>query len=219
VRKATPRKRPAPLGGVEFEYIAGNRVVDFHNTVAWPPRGKSNERLNRPADLVRWGAESGIITSDEARRLRAYCIRNGSRSRAELAATHRLRDVVHDLLSALVDRHAPSNASIDQLNEHLKKLRSTQRIEWGHGELHWTTVAGKGTNVIVNRITLRAAELVTSDDLQRLRRCGNPRCGWLFLDTTRNGMRKWCSMAECGSRAKSKRYYERRKKLTSSSTH
>ncbi|MFD0480100.1 CGNR zinc finger domain-containing protein [Nonomuraea thailandensis] len=34
-----------------------------------------------------------------------------------------------------------------------------------------------------------------------------PSCGWLFLDTTRNGSRRWCSMAMCGSQVKSRRYY------------
>lgn len=214
MRKTRPRYRPPPFGGVEFEYIAGNPVLDFHNTVAWPPKGKSNDRLRRPADLVRWGTESGIVTSDEARKLRSYCIRNGSRSRAELAETLRLRELVHDLFSDFVEGRAPAEAAIGKLNQHLKRLRSRQRIEWRNGELRWSPVAGKGTITIMDRVALRAAELITSEDLQRLRTCANPECGWLFLDTTRNGIRKWCSMAECGGRAKSKRYYESRKKLT-----
>jgi predicted RNA-binding Zn ribbon-like protein len=120
---------------------------------------------------------------------------------------------MHQLFSDLVDGRVPADASIAALNQHLKRLRSRQRIEWRHGELRWSQVAGRGTTAITDRLALIAAELITSKDLQRLRRCANPQCGWLFLDTTRNGRRKWCSMTECGGRAKSKRYYESRKKL------
>ena len=207
------RYRPAPLGGPKFDFIAGHPVLDFHNTVAWPSRGKSNNRLPRPVDLVRWGADSGIVTSHEARRLHAYCIRNGSRSRSELAETLRLRDDIHHLFSVLARDSVPADASIAAINRHLKKSRSRQRIEWRDGELRWSPVVSRGTTMIMDRLALNAAELLTSKDLQRLRSCANPECGWLFLDTTRNGLRKWCSMAECGGRAKAKRYYESQKKL------
>ena len=55
-----------------------------------------------------------------------------------------------------------------------------------------------------------AADLLTSDRLARVRSCGDPRCGWLFLDTSRNRSRRWCDMADCGNRAKARRHYARR---------
>jgi predicted RNA-binding Zn ribbon-like protein len=56
------------------------------------------------------------------------------------------------------------------------------------------------------------ADLLTSPRLSRVGRCdGVGDCGWLFLDATKNHSRRWCSMAGCGSRAKMRRYYARRK--------
>jgi predicted RNA-binding Zn ribbon-like protein len=49
--------------------------------------------------------------------------------------------------------------------------------------------------------------LLTQGQLDRLGEC--PSCGWLFLDTSKNRRRRWCSMATCGSRDKARRYYER----------
>jgi predicted RNA-binding Zn ribbon-like protein len=40
----------------------------------------------------------------------------------------------------------------------------------------------------------------------RLRSC--PRCDWLFLDTSRGGKRRWCSMRTCGNREKVSRHRE-----------
>ncbi len=36
-------------------------------------------------------------------------------------------------------------------------------------------------------------------------------CGWLFLDTTKNRSRRWCSMAYCGNRVKALRFYHNKK--------
>ena len=54
-----------------------------------------------------------------------------------------------------------------------------------------------------------AAELLSGEDLDRVGRCADANCGWLFLDTSRNHSRRWCSMKDCGNRAKARRHYQR----------
>ncbi|MFD0576716.1 CGNR zinc finger domain-containing protein [Dactylosporangium darangshiense] len=39
----------------------------------------------------------------------------------------------------------------------------------------------------------------------RLRECADPACNALFLDASRPGSRRWCSMETCGNRAKKQR--------------
>ncbi|MCX4574992.1 CGNR zinc finger domain-containing protein [Streptomyces sp. NBC_01571] len=51
--------------------------------------------------------------------------------------------------------------------------------------------------------------LGTSPD--RIRHCAHETCVLHFLDTSRNGTRRWCSMAGCGNRAKASRHYARTK--------
>jgi predicted RNA-binding Zn ribbon-like protein len=48
------------------------------------------------------------------------------------------------------------------------------------------------------------------DRADRLRKCANPDCVLWFLDTTRSGTRRWCSMSACGNRLKARRHYRRR---------
>lgn len=43
----------------------------------------------------------------------------------------------------------------------------------------------------------------------RIRKCANPNCILWYLDTTRNGSRRWHSMETCGNRAKAKRFHDR----------
>ena len=35
-----------------------------------------------------------------------------------------------------------------------------------------------------------------------IRQCPGDHCGWFFLDSTKRGNRRWCSMSECGQEAK-----------------
>jgi len=71
-------------------------------------------------------------------------------------------------------------------------------------------IAGSGTAVIRHRLIPRAVELLTSGGFTRVGRC--PSCGWLFLDTSKNRSRCWCSMQMCGGVAKSHAYYRRRRR-------
>lgn len=43
----------------------------------------------------------------------------------------------------------------------------------------------------------------------RIRPCANSDCILHFFDTSKNGTRRWCSMAGCGNRAKAARHYDR----------
>ena len=54
-----------------------------------------------------------------------------------------------------------------------------------------------------------AANLLVSDQVSRVRMCASDSCDWLFLDLSRNQMRRWCDMKTCGNRVKARRYYER----------
>jgi predicted RNA-binding Zn ribbon-like protein len=46
--------------------------------------------------------------------------------------------------------------------------------------------------------------------LSRVRVCASETYGWLFIDTSKNRTRRWCSMSDCGNRAKVRRFRARR---------
>ena len=56
---------------------------------------------------------------------------------------------------------------------------------------------------------LLPAALRLAEDRDRLRRCGNPRCRWLFVDRSRKGNRIWCEAAVCGNRMRVGRHRRR----------
>ncbi len=66
-----------------------------------------------------------------------------------------------------------------------------------------------GDTLLRLRIVEAAVALLVSDAILRVKSC--PTCGWFFLDASKNGSRRWCSMDACGSVAKARRYYRRLK--------
>ncbi|XVS60918.1 CGNR zinc finger domain-containing protein [Actinosynnema sp. CA-299493] len=63
------------------------------------------------------------------------------------------------------------------------------------------------------RLAIAWSELVTTGESQRLKRCADDVCGWVFWDVSRNHSRRWCKMRVCGNRAKSRRYSARQREL------
>jgi predicted RNA-binding Zn ribbon-like protein len=62
----------------------------------------------------------------------------------------------------------------------------------------------------VGGIAAIAANCAASGSWRRLRICAAPDCRWVFYDTSRSGAGRWCSMATCGNRDKTRRYRDRR---------
>jgi predicted RNA-binding Zn ribbon-like protein len=53
--------------------------------------------------------------------------------------------------------------------------------------------------------------LFGSDRAAQIRQCQADVCTLLFVDTSRRGDRRWCSMAGCGNRAKLAEFRRRRR--------
>jgi predicted RNA-binding Zn ribbon-like protein len=52
--------------------------------------------------------------------------------------------------------------------------------------------------------------LVTVQDVgERLKRCGNKDCRWLYVDGSKNRSRQWCERQTCGNRANLRRWRAR----------
>ena len=85
-----------------------------------------------------------------------------------------------------------------------------QRIGAGFG---WRVEGSRLTNApaLLAPALWSAGDLLTGPQLARVRECANDKCLWLFLDESKNGTRRWCSMSACGNRAKAHRHYARLK--------
>jgi hypothetical protein len=120
------------------------------------------------------------------------------------------------------DRYSPANSHFNESCEPqrpstLKSIleQAPLRFEVQHGKTGFSCqriAAGTEFASLLGPVAWSAAELLPSENCELIKCCASDTCGWLFLDSTKNHSRRWCDMADCGSRAKAKRYYQRKTK-------
>src|SRR6267154_2752857 len=84
------------------------------------------------------------------------------------------------------------------------------RLSWTGEAYRWSLdPSAAALDAAMQPLVESAVNLLTSAKLERLRRCGNSTCYWLFVDETRNHSRRWCEMASCGNVLKVRRHREK----------
>ncbi len=197
----------------KHQLIGGALCLDFANTLNGHGRPKSHEYLRSYYDLVVWSRKASLLTPAEAQQLIQTAGRRSSEATAIFKRAIGLRETIFQVFATVAAGGSPKPADILALNEarlaalnHTKIDRSLTAFV-----IDWTDTAA--LERILWPIALSAAELLTSSDLGRVRECEGDICDWLFVDTSRNHLRRWCSMAECGNRAKSRRFLARKRQL------
>lgn len=167
-----------------FRQGAGRLCLDFVRTLRHRGSPDVVEELPDSEALSAWVRQCGP------------CAEGGD---ADAARARDLREAVHALITAARSGRMPDADAVAVVNEAaahpvpVPRLDRTGRLDWQAGDPVRATLALAARD---------ALDLVTSPSLARLRNCAGPNCGALFLDTSRPGNRRWCSMGTCGNRAK-----------------
>lgn len=88
-------------------------------------------------------------------------------------------------------------------------LAPTAGPPWGGRGMVRTCFEPEGPLAPLTPIALSALDVVRGTDPARLRACAADDCVRWFVDTSKGGRRRWCSMSRCGNRAKVARYRRR----------
>jgi predicted RNA-binding Zn ribbon-like protein len=184
---------------MEWRIVGGHTALDLANTVAPRPPGTVEEdHLSDPAALLDWAQRAGVVDEAEAVRVaQAWAPEEALADALEIRAM--VDDTLHGRrLAALTRRWAEAMARAEMLP------RETGAT---------LVVGGDPAMMIGDRLADALVDLLRHADLSRLRSCplDEGGCGWLFLDRSRNQSRKWCTMEDCGTHAKSRRLTERRR--------
>ena len=187
------------------DLVGGHPVIDFANTVTARDAHDPIDWLDGYDRLLDWALLAGLIDTAERQLLAA----EAGDAAAALARAKALREALHDLIAARVDGAPPPAAALRRLEAHWKD--AVRRSSLNGAARPVLDAAGSGPDLVADRIALAAMPLLADLPAGRLRRCAGPRCGWIFIDTSKAGRRSWCDMATCGNAAKSRRHYSRRR--------
>ena len=201
-----------------FVFDGGTLALDLLNTWRFNA-DQPLDLLQSPEDLVIWLAAAGLPDG-------AYC--------AELSSSPPNRRILLDealwlrrdillIVQSLVAGELPPPYTVDALNRILTESGTSFRLdsltippegdqeERMEGQLvlnvheHISSVLG-----VLQPIALSAARIVTEATPTRIRQCASSNCMYWFLDTSKSGRRRWCSMSRCGNRAKVAKHYRQR---------
>jgi predicted RNA-binding Zn ribbon-like protein len=193
------------------KFLAGPLCLEFVNTVTW--RGDPNdrgERLTSYLELLLWAVHAGILDAGASKRLLADADRRPAAADAVVRRAVELRESLASLVLG-AERGAAARA-VSVLNAMLAAAPPRSAIRAYAEGYSWSEDAHDPTlDSPLHPVIWSAADLLTSGRLAHVRRCVDTRCGWVFLDTSPSGRRRWCSMKECGNRAKVRRHHRRTK--------
>ncbi len=194
----------------EISLIGGSLCMDFINTV--------HDRMSDPVadylldihDLVAWAARLDILDTRTTRSLEDVAASNPRKGEQFFKEAVSTRELLYRMFSAISEgkkiRPADMTAFNSRLPPYFSSLRLKQEREFYQED--WNLPAESFYRIIAP-VMNDAYGLLLSGNLQRVKSC--PSCGWLFLDSTKNGQRRWCSMKSCGSNVKALEWYHRQK--------
>lgn len=182
--------------------------LDFANTLEMHASDQPHETLHSYADLVIWAQDRSLITNTES------FLRLSQEQPVE--AEHvferaiEMRELIYRIFSNQAVNNPASDSDLAELNMALSGALSGARIIQADDGFEWEWKEnGDALDAMIAPIVRSTGELLTSDDLKRVGQCADDRgCGWLFIDTSKNRSRRWCSMDDCGNRAKQRRHYK-----------
>jgi predicted RNA-binding Zn ribbon-like protein len=176
----------------KFRFGSGRLCFAFTGTLGDRGSRTPLERLAEPSDLERWAKEAGLSS-----RVRA--------SAQDLLDARRLREVIYEAADAMRGGGHPTSNQRALLNSWAARPALAPQIG-ADGTLRWHD--SESTHEVLATVAQDAVTALV-DHRGRLRVCANPECRGLFVDLSRPGTRRWCSMATCGNQAKKATYRAR----------
>ena len=193
-----------------FDLDGNNSALDFVNTVEYRNTEKEIEWITSYIDSICWAERVSVLTPVQVSKLAESS--EIIQSDVWLNEIYKCRKILYKIISAVID----SCDNFKQVEKDFNFLyRSVHReidfsaeksgFIWRYPEID------KNPLGFLQPVVQSAADLLVSGNLNRLKKCSDPDCGWLYYDTSRNNSRRWCCMKTCGNRAKANRFYKSHK--------
>lgn len=176
-----------------FRFRGGSCVIDLPATLRARLSPAPLELLGTPADLGRWLVSSGMAESTP------------EVTPDDLTVAKVLREAIYTLAAG------GGGAKIKEARQTLNEIAAGAPAVPQFKRDGTAVLTGPAGALLVS-LAREAVQLFGSDMAKLIRKCAWPTCALYFLDTSRKGDRRWCSMSGCGNRAKAADFRRRRRR-------
>jgi len=186
--------------------------LGFGNTRYYRGGDAPTETLGDLDALLAWCRSAALLPAVGERALRRAWREDAAGTEAFRDALA-LRETIYRIFFSTAESKAPAPADLDALNHGLLAAPERNGVARAGSGFAWRVrpIERPSVPALLAPVVWSAANLLTGPRLARVRHCANERCLWLFLDDSKSGTRRWCSMSACGNRAKAHRHYVRQK--------
>ncbi|MEO8328713.1 MAG: ABATE domain-containing protein [Candidatus Nanopelagicales bacterium] len=194
------------------ERVGGRLCLDFINTVDPRDGSPAKDYLPDYNAVLDWFAVADTALPRSVGWLAKAAARSVPSAKRAHSRITAMREALHVVISTSADAGEVQARDLATVNVALGEsighrvlapsARGGVREEWRVSD---------SLEQVLWPIAIDAWDLLTEPELLRVRTCpvSSGGCGWLFLDTSRSGNRRWCDMRTCGNRAKVRAHYSR----------
>ncbi|HEV2111615.1 MAG TPA: ABATE domain-containing protein [Gammaproteobacteria bacterium] len=175
-----------------FRFRGGSNAIDLPATLRARLSPAPQELLATPADLARWLVSAGMAPSVPE-------VTSG-----DLLTARALREAIYILAGR------KGGARTKQARQTLNEIAGGSPAVPQLRSDGTAALTGSAAALLVT-LAREAVQLLGGDAAGLIRQCQSPTCALYFIDTSRKGDRRWCSMSACGNKAKAAGFRRRKR--------
>jgi predicted RNA-binding Zn ribbon-like protein len=176
---------------VNTTYISNKQVVDI---------------LLDPSRTFQWMEENNLLRESDA-----LALENEELLVPLIDELHSLRHFCKVILSDLKQQGKLSLNTIEQLKRLVQQVKVSLAIVPKHENLKLVSEGITARDHVLYNIVYSIINTMDSFSIDRIKECEHQECILYFVDTSKSGKRRWCSMELCGNRQKAAEFYARKK--------
>src|SRR4051794_3674689 len=191
--------------------VGGDLALDFVNTRSGPVDGAAQlEGLTDYDDVVAWAARVGLLSKAQAAKLRRTAASDTRGAAQAYRESLTIRETLSSVFTSLARGRKADPLLVNEVGRLAAAAAASGELTRGRGAgaFEWTWRQGTELHAPLWPVAFSAGELLRSPKLDRLKGCAG--CSFVYLDESKNGSRRWCSMDDCGRAAKIRSISERR---------
>jgi predicted RNA-binding Zn ribbon-like protein len=183
---------------------------NFVNTVHSRVEEDKYDYLNSYDDLIEWMKKIKLLPAEKLKDLKKLAAWDNKAAEKALIKIKKQRELLYNFFSPVIHNMGPEDTVVKSINKTLSDSLSALSFNYKNGKLKLELNNSSSDFYEPLKIIYKDVfDIIIAIPQNRLKEC--KACGWLFLDKSKNNSRTWCSMQNCGSLEKAKRYYYRKR--------
>ncbi len=193
-----------------YRFIGGNLALDFTNTIRTFGVPDPRDEWRSAVDVISWAGRARVLSRAECHAHGRDVATDPRYASRVLSRGRDLRRLLYDMFAGVATTGHVPRPALARFNMLFSEVMWRTVVVERNGGYAVVPVADTDASYVVTSAIVRAAaELLTHPTLRRVKQCRDASCSWLFVDGSRNGSRRWCSMHLCGNRARVRAFRRR----------